>query len=170
MIVMCCGVFRVFLLFCCLLTWSSENVLAVRIESKVPKADGSHELLSRIELSVSAEDGVDELGAGVLAELRRVLGLLACLQHGSLARLEKLLELVGKTLPRLDEVIDHLLVLLCANARHALLRPLNLACELNQKQPKLSSHVGDGCRGTVVVDRPVVDPFAEAVRIEDAAE
>lgn len=153
------------------LAWSQQDVLAVGVESQIPQADGGHELLGGIELAIASEDGVDELGTGVLAELRRVLALLlAGLEHGGLAGLQELLQLVGEALPGLDEVLDHVPGLLLADAGHALLGALDLAGELDQQEPELAGHVRDGGRGPVVVDGPVVDPLAQAVGVEDAAQ
>lgn len=151
-----------------LLSWATENVLTIGIKAEIPKADGGHELLGLVQLAVPAKDGIHELGPRVLAELGGFLGLLAGLEHGRLTGLEELLEFVSKALPGLDEVIHHLLVLLGADARHAFFGALDLTRELNQEEPQLSGHVGDGRGGTVVVDGPVIDPLAKTVSIKNA--
>jgi hypothetical protein len=111
----------------------AQDVLAVGVEAQVPQADRGHELLRGLELAVAAEDGVDELGAGVLPQLRRgiLTVLLPGLQHRRLARLEQLLQLRRQPLAGLDEVVHHLAVLLLADAGHAFFGALDFARELD---------------------------------------
>ena len=56
------------------------------------------------------------------------------------------------------------------NPRQRVLGALDFARELDEQQPEFAGDFGDGCRGAVVEDGPVVDPFAEGVGVEDAAE
>jgi hypothetical protein len=153
------------------LSGSAEDILAVGVEAHVPEADGRHKLLRRIQLTITAKDRVDKFGAGILAQLGRLLPLLLTrLQHGGLTGLEELLELVGETVARLNKVIDHLFVLLRADTGHALFGALHLASKLDQEEPELTGNVGDGGRGAVMVDGPVIDPLTQTVGIEDAAQ
>lgn len=146
-----------------------EDLLAVGVEAEVPETDRGHELLSLLQLTLAAEEGLDELDTGVLAKLR-LLARLAGAEHGLLARLEELAELVGQAVAGLDELLDHLLVVLGADLGNRLLGPLDLAGQLDEEQPHVAGHLRDGSGGAVVVDGPVVDPLAERVGVEDTTE
>lgn len=145
----------------------AEDLLTIGIESQVEKTDTLHETLGLVKLALTAEESLDELDTGVLAEGST---LLVSLEHGGLASFEELAELVSQALARVNEVIENLLVLSAADAVNSLIRTLDLACELDKKEPELTSHVGDGSGRAVVEDSPVVDPLAKGVGVEDTAQ
>ena len=148
-----------------------DDVLAVGVEPQVPETDRRHEAVGLVDLAVGAEQSLDELDAGVFAKGALLLRLGGGgTEHGGLAGLEELLELVHDALAGLDELLDHLAVVLGPDLGHGLLGALDLARQLDEEQPELAGHLADGRARAVVVDGPVVDPLAERVRVEDAAE
>jgi len=147
-----------------------ENVLAVGVKPKVPETDIGHEPVGLLHLAVGAKQSLDELDAGALAQLAFLLGLVAGTQHGSLTGLEELPELVRDPVAGLDELLDHLPVVLGPDLGDDLLGALDLPGKLDEEEPQLAGLLADGGTGTMVVDGPVIDPFAQGVGIEDAAE
>lgn len=143
-----------------------EHLLAVGVKPHVPEAHLLHEALRLLQLALPPEERLDKFDARIPAKL---LFLLARLEHRLLARLEQLAELVRDAFARLDEVLDHLPAFDHPNPRHALLGPLDLPRKLDEQEPHFTRHLGDRGRGAVCVDRPVVDPLAEAVGIEHGA-
>ena len=91
-----------------------QNVLAVGVEAEIPQPDASHKLLGLVKLTITAEDRIDELDAGILAEKGWLLAPepLAHLKHGSLACLKELLEFIHEAFAGLDEVVDQMAVVL----------------------------------------------------------
>ena len=145
----------------------ADDFLAVGVETKAPEANGAHESLGLLKLSIATEEGVNELDTGVEAEL--ALLLLGGLEHGLLAGREEGPQLVGEALAGYDEVLDHLLVVGAADARDDFLGALDLAGELDQEEPEITSTVGHGLVGAVLVNGPVIDPLAQRVGVEDTA-
>ena len=90
--------------------------------------------------------------------------------HGLLAELEEGLHLAPDALPARVELAEHFPVVGEADAGEAFFGALHLAREFDEQQPELAGDFGDGRVRPVVVDGPVVDPFAEAVGVEDGAE
>lgn len=144
-----------------------EDILAVGVEAQVPETNRLHETLCLLELTLPAEQCLNEFDARALAQLRILL--LAGLEHRLLACLEQLPKLVGEALAGLDEVLHHLLVVEGADPGNDLLRTLDLASQLDKQQPEVTGHIGNGSRRAVQVDRPVEDPLAEAIGIENGA-
>jgi len=107
-----------------------ENVLTVGIESQVEETNTLHEALGLVQLTLTAKQSLDELNTGVLAELRVTL-FAGSLEHGRLARLQQLAELVCEALARFNKVIDQFPVLLAADAINRLLGTLDLAGQLD---------------------------------------
>lgn len=137
-----------------------------------PETHSRHELLRLLELAVAAKDGFDEFDASVLAHGDGLLHaglLLGGLPHVVLAYFEEHGEADPKTLAALQEVVDHFLVGVFANAVSRLNGPLDLGGKVDQKQPEFAGHLGDGGTWTIVVDGPVEDPLAKGVGIEDGA-
>lgn len=145
-----------------------QDALTVGIESEAEESHALHKLLGLGKFSVAAEEGIHELNARVLAQTR--LLLLRSLEHRGLAGLEQSAELLCETLAGVNKVGHDLSVFGAANAANDVLRALDLAGELNQQEPELARHVGNGRVGTRSVDGPVVDPLAQAVGVKNAAE
>lgn len=129
-------VFFVVVVFCgngrrCLLRRMPEDILAVGVEAQVPETDRLHKLLGLLKLALPSKHGVDELDAGSLPQLR--IPLLAAGEHGLLASLEQLLELVDEALSPRDEAIHQIFVVRSPDPRKDLLGTLDLATELDQK-------------------------------------
>lgn len=144
----------------------AKDILAVCVEAKIPQADLGHELLRLLQLPFESKKRVDKLNASALAERRApLLGSRA--KHGSLAGLEKLAKLVGKAVTGVHELLEDLLVLLGTDLVDTLIGTLDFSGQLNQEQPQLSGHLGDRSSGTMMVDSPVIDPFAKGVGIKD---
>lgn len=152
-----------------LLGWPLQDVLAVGVKPEIPQAHGLHKPLRLLELALPAEEGLDKLDTRVLAELSG-FSLLAGLKHGGLASLEKNPQLVRQALARLDEVFNHLSVLLGANLGDNLLGALYLPGQLDQEQPHLAGHVRYGSGSPVVVHGPVVDPLPQGIGVEHATQ
>jgi len=151
--------------------WSPEDLLAVGIEPVIPQSDRRHELFRTVELSVSSKDGFHEFNACVLPQLCLLLAMLpARPQHWRLACFQQFLQFIGQSFSGLYKVLHHLSVVLRPDARYAFLRALDLAGQLNKKQPELAGHLRYGRGRAVVIDRPIVDPLAEAVGIKDASQ
>ena len=55
-------------------------------------------------------------------------------------------------------------------SRYKLLAARRPACNTEHAQPELGGHVGEAGGWPCAEDSPVVDPFAEAVGVEDGAE
>ncbi len=111
----------------------AKDLLAVRIEAHGPETHPSHELLGPLELSVTTEDGVDELAATVLAHLD--LGsaaalLLRGLPHVVLADLEELVEALPEALARFEELVHEVSGGGPADAWQALFGSLDFAGKL----------------------------------------
>jgi hypothetical protein len=151
----------------------TEDIVAVSIEAHAPETHASHELLRLFKLAVATKDGVDKLAAAVLAHgngLLLAILLLGGLPHVVLAHLEELGEADPQTLTTLEKIFNHFVALLLADLGHRFFSPLDFAGELDEQEPELACHLGEGGSGSVVEDGPVVDPFAERVGIEDGAE
>jgi hypothetical protein len=151
----------------------AKNVFAVGVKAHAPQAHARHELLRLFQLAVAPENRLDKLATAVLAHGNGLLLaalLLGRLPHVVFAHLEQLGKANPQALATLEEVFDHFGVLSSANLVHDLLSALDLASELDQKQPEFAGHLGDGGGGSVVEDGPVVDPLAERVGIEDTTE
>lgn len=148
---------------------SAKRVFTIDIEAHAPESDLVHNLLGGLKVAIPSEDGVDELRACLLAHGLCAVTL-SCLQHECLAFFEKSLELVPKSLSALDEVMDSLLLLNIADATDAFLSSLHLPRKLDEQKPKLTRHVSHGSGGTMMKDRPIIDPLAEGIGIEDTSE
>lgn len=146
-----------------------EKVLAVGVKPEVPEADRCHEAVRLLQLAIDTEEGINELDTGALVQLAFLLGLDAGAKHGGFASLEQLAELVREPVAGLDELVEHLTVLLGADLAHHLLGTLDLARELDEKEPKLTGLVANGRTRAVMVHGPVINPFAEGVGVKDTA-
>lgn len=103
-----------------------EDLLAVGVEPEVPEADRRHEAVRLLGLAVGAEEGLDELDAGVLAQVAIRLCLGARPEHGRLTSLEQLPELVSEAVTGFDELLNHLPVFLGPDPGHGVLGALYL--------------------------------------------
>lgn len=114
----------------------SKDGSDVGIKAHAPEANSSHELFSALELTVTAEDGVDEFAATVLAhrDLLRVAALLlGCLPHVVFADFEQLVEALPKSFTGVQEFVDQVARFGLTDARHGVFCSLDLAGKLNQK-------------------------------------
>lgn len=150
----------------------AEDLLAVGVKSHIPQSNTVHQFLGVFEFAIAAEDRFDELATGVTTHRDRPLAAfpLGGLPHELLARLEQLLEAPPQPFAALEETLDGLLRVGALDAAYALVRPLHLARQLDQQQPQLARHIRHGRRRPVVEHRPVVDPLAQRVGVEHAAQ
>lgn len=150
----------------------AKDVLTVGVEAHRPETHSGHELLRLLKLSVAAKDGFDKLTAAVLSHgdgLLLTALLLSGLPHVVLADLEEFGEADPQTRAALEEVFYHFVALLLADLGDGLFGPLDLTGELDEEEPELTGHFGEGGGRAVVEDGPVVDPLAERVGVEDGA-
>lgn len=121
-----------------------DYVLTIGVETQVEEADTLHEPLRPAQFTLSAEKSLDELNTGVLAELGATLLGARGFEHGLFAGLEKFAELFLEAFAGVDEVLDDLPVLPGPNPFNAFFCTLHLSGQLNEEQPQLTGHVGDG--------------------------
>nr|POE72304.1 hypothetical protein CFP56_12180 [Quercus suber] len=151
----------------------AEDVLAVGVEPHRPQTHARHQLLGALEFTIATEDGIDELASAVLAHGDVVAVpavFLGGTPHVLFADLEELAEPSPQPFARVEEIIHGLRRGRSTDPVATDLGPLDLAREVDEQQPKIAGHLGHRGGGAVVEDGPVIDPFAQGVGIEDAAE
>ncbi|KAH9865794.1 hypothetical protein J1614_009381 [Plenodomus biglobosus] len=149
-----------------------EDGEAVDVKSVGPEAHSSHELLRLVKLSVAAKDGLDEFDTSVVAHGNGLFWarvLLGGLPHVILTYFEEHGEPNPKALATLEEVVNQLLVEVLADLVPGLDGPLYFGGQVDEEQPELAGHVGDGGARTIVIHGPVEDPLAKGVGIEDGS-
>ena len=145
----------------------AQDVFAVGIEAHIPQSDAVHQFLRVLQFPVASEDTVDELRASVLAHADTLAALpLRSLPHVALTFLEEQLELLPESRTGLDEVFDHLLTVDALDSANTLFRSLAFTSKLDQQQPEVASDIGHWCACAVMVNSPVVYPFAKRIGIE----
>lgn len=151
---------------------SAQNIFTVGIEPHVPKPNTVHQLFRILEFSIAAEDGFDKFTACIAAHRDGALAAFAlgCLPHVELTGFEQLLEPIPQAVATFQKVLDNLLCLDALNPWETFVGPLDLSRKLDQQQPQVARHVGHGSGCAMVEHRPVVDPLAERVGIEYAAQ
>jgi hypothetical protein len=87
-----------------------------------------------------------------------------------LTNLQQLVETFPKPFSTVEEIVNEFAVIASTDTGKRLLGAFDLASELDKREPEITCHFGNGCRRPVECYRPVVDPFAETVCIEDTAE
>ena len=87
-----------------------------------------------------------------------------------LTHFQQLVEAFPQPFPTIEEIVNEFAVIAAANARQVFLSSLDLAGKLDEGKPEVAGHFGDRSRRPVEGYCPVIDPFAEAVCIEDATE
>lgn len=143
-----------------------QDVLAVGVKAKVPEAGLLHEALCLLQLTLATEERLDKLDTGTLAELGGVL-VLTGLEHGGFASPEQGLKLVREALTRINESFDHLTFIHVTDPGANLLRALDFARQVDEQEPKVAGHVRDGSGRSMVIDGPVIDPFAQGVEVKN---
>jgi hypothetical protein len=156
----------------CPSTRSSQDILAIGIEPHAPEPDPRGQLLRPLQLPVPTKDGLDKLPARVVAHVQLFASTIAfcSLEHVLLANLQQFVETFPKSFSTVEEIVNEFAIIAAADARQTLFGAFDLASELDEGEPEVAGHLGDRSRGPVEGYCPIVDPFAEAVCIEDAAE
>lgn len=150
---------------------SPQDILTIGIKPHTPKSDSCRQLLGSLQFPVPAKNCLDELPAGIVAHVQFFTPTVALssLKHVLLTHFQQLVEALPKSFSTVEEIINEFAVVAAADARQGLLSALDFASKLDEREPEITGHFGDGSRGSVESYCPVVDPFTKAVCVEDAA-
>lgn len=148
-----------------------QYILAVGVESHVPEPDTLHQTLGGLQFPIPSENRIDKDAASMFAHVHRSLSapLSCCLPHVFFAGLEKVAQSPPQPIATGEEVTHHLMVLTSRDSIQAFIRSLHFSSQLDQQYPEIASDLCDRCIRTMVVDRPVVDPFPKRISVENTA-
>lgn len=145
-----------------------DDLITVGLEPFDVQLKGGHEAFCALELAVTTEEGLHELDASILSETSPIL--LASTEHGGFACLEELSKTLRKASTAVNEVLEDFTSLGVTDLRDHVLGALELARKLDEQEPEFTCHLREFVVGPEMISRPVVDPFAQRVRVENRTE
>ena len=145
-----------------------DNLITVGIEPLNEEFHSLDETAGPLQFPVTAKECLNELNPSILAEAGSVL--LAGAEHGRLASLQEFRESLGKPGTRFNEVFEDFGFLGVTDLGNDVFGALELAGKLDEQEPELAGHLGDGTGGADVVGSPVIDPLAQRVSVEHRAQ
>lgn len=148
----------------------AENLVTIGVEPHVPQTDTVHQFLGVFKFAVPTEERLDKFAAGVAAHRHCFALALGHLPHKVLACFEQLLEAHPESFAAFQKVRNGFARFTTLDTVETLVRPLDLACQLDQQQPQIACNIGHRGGSAIMKNGPVVDPLAQRVGVEHTAE
>lgn len=145
-----------------------KDLITVGLEPLDVQLERGHEAFCALKFAVTTEEGLHKLDASILSEASPIL--LARAEHGGLARLQEVAKTLRKASTSFNEVLEDFTPLGVTDLCNHVLGALELARELDEQEPEFTRHLGQFVVGPEMISRPVINPFAQRVRVENRAE